>query len=108
MMAGLIVLRPGLDWTATGGLFDWTLEFLIPRLADQEAVERLREIVANNLGSLWISEFSPETRRDIAAHLRNDLVPIAERELPASDRKVEAIQHLQELADLAGQVDNGD
>ena len=82
-MAGLIVLKPGVDWTATGGLFDWTLEFLIPRLSDEEAVERLQEIVDNNLGSLWISEFSSATQQEILTHLRNGLTSAAERELPA-------------------------
>ena len=44
-MAGLIVLTPDVDWSASGGLFDWTLEFLIPRLSDGGAAARLQEIV---------------------------------------------------------------
>lgn len=104
-MAGLIVFRPGLDWTATGGLFDWTLEYLIPRLSDKEAAERLHEIVDNNLGSLWISDFSPQTQHEVVSHLRAGLIDAAEQELPDTDRKAEVIQHLQELVDLTYALD---
>lgn len=104
-MAGLLVLKPGVDWTATGGLFDWTLGFLIQRLSDNDAVGRLREIVDNNLGSLWVSEFAPETQQEIVAALRSGLVAAAERELPESDYKAAAIRHLRELVDLTSQLD---
>ena len=107
-MAGLIVLKPGVDWTATGGLFDWALEFLIPRLSDKEAVERLREIVDGNLGSLWISEFSTAVRLQIIVALRARLVTAAERDLLETDHKAVAVQHLQELVDLTYKVDNGE
>ncbi len=39
-MASLIVLKPGVDWTTAGGLFDWTLEFLISRLSDRQAPDQ--------------------------------------------------------------------
>ncbi len=104
-MAGLISLKPGVNWTATGGLFDWTLEFLIARLSDEAAVERLHEIVDNDLGSLWISEFSATTQQEILVLLRNGLVSSAERELPESDYKPGAVRHLQELVDLTHQPD---
>ena len=105
-MACLIVLKPGTDWTATGGLFDWTLVFLIARLSDQEAVERLQEIVDNNLGSLWIKEFPAQTQREFVSHLRDGLVAAAQRELPESDHKATALQHLRDLVDLTYQLDN--
>ena len=104
-MAGLIVFRPGVDWTATGGLFDWTLEYLIPRLSDKEAVERLHEIVDNNLGSLWISDFSPQAQQEIVSNLRAGLIAAAEQDLPDSDRKADTIRHLRELVDLTDTFD---
>jgi hypothetical protein len=105
-MACLIVLKPGTDWTATGGLFDWTLEFLMARLSDTEAVERIREIVDNNLGSLWVSEFPAQAQRELVSHLRDGLVAAAQRKLPESDHKATALQHLRDLVDLTNQLDN--
>ncbi|MCG5470446.1 hypothetical protein LADH09A_004394 [Micromonospora sp. LAH09] len=98
-MAGLIVLKPGVDWTATGGLFDWTLEFLISRLADRQTANHLQEIVDNNLGSLWIDDLSAAAQLEIVTHLRNDLVTAGERQLPETEHKVDVIRHLQELVD---------
>ncbi|MEH0932455.1 DUF4926 domain-containing protein [Micromonospora sp. CPCC 205558] len=76
-MAGLIVLKPGVDWIATGGLFDWTLEFLISRLSDRQTTNRLQEIVDNNLGSLWIDDLPAAVRQEIVSHWRNGLVTAA-------------------------------
>ncbi|MBQ1035099.1 hypothetical protein [Micromonospora sp. C81] len=98
-MAGLIVLKPGVDWTATGGLFDWTLEFLISRLSDRQAANHLQEIVDNNLGSLWIDDLPAAAQREIVSHWRNDLVTAGERQLPETEHKVDVIRHLQELVD---------
>ncbi|MEU7800162.1 hypothetical protein AB0B10_12885 [Micromonospora arborensis] len=98
-MAGLIVLNPGIDWTATGGLFDWTLEFLIPRLADRQAADHLQEIVDNNLGSLWLDNLPAAARREIVRHWRDGLVTAGERQPPKTEHKVDVIRHLRELVD---------
>ena len=100
-MAGLLMVRPGAGWTVGGGLFDWTLEFLIERLTDPEAVTLLREIVDADLGSFWLSELSPEARGEVLALLRDQLVEAGEKELPAGDRKPDVIRRLRELADMA-------
>jgi hypothetical protein len=107
-MAGLILLKPGVDWEATGGLFDWTLEFLMPRLSDKDAVQRLREVVDNNLGSLWLNELSPQAQQEIVNQLRKGLIAAAESELPETDRKADAIRHLQELVDLTYELDKAE
>ena len=98
-MAGLIVLKPGVDWTATGGLFDWTLEFLISRLSDRQAADHLQEIVDNNLGSLWIDDLPIAAQQEIVGHWRIGLVTAGERQLPETEHKVDVIRHLQELVD---------
>ncbi|MFG1777737.1 hypothetical protein ACGFIR_14555 [Micromonospora sp. NPDC049051] len=98
-MAGLIVLKPGVDWTATGGLFDWTLEFLVERLSDREAADHLQEIIDNNLGSLWIDQLSTRAQREIIRHWRGGLVKAGEQQLPETDHKASVIRHLQELVD---------
>jgi hypothetical protein len=103
-MAGLIVLKPDVDWSASGGLFDWTLEFLIPRLSDDSAAARLQEIVDNNLGSLWISEFPAPTQRQILRELGDNLLSTARLRLPDTDAKQDVLAHLKELENLSRRV----
>ena len=100
-MAGLLVLKPGADWSATGGLFDWTLGFLMQRVTAPDAVDRLREVVDNNLGSLWLADLPAEARAQAVTQLRDNLVETGRRELPDGEQKDEVLKHLQELADLA-------
>ncbi|MFI7541629.1 hypothetical protein [Actinoplanes sp. NPDC049599] len=99
-MASLILVKPGLDWAASGGLFDFTLEFLIPRLSDERAAESLRTVVDNNLGSVWLTEFPPATQQEIFELLRTGLIPEAQRALPESPAKKPALDLLQQLVDL--------
>lgn len=77
---------------------------LIPRLSDAEAVERLREIVDNNLGSLWLEDFSSQAQQEIIDQLPCGLCSAAEQELPESGVKAEAIRHLQHLVDLTREL----
>lgn len=99
-MAALIMVRPGRDWQATGGLFEWTLEYLIPRLDDRRTADRLRLVVAENLGSLWIPDLPDAGREQIYALLRSDLVAAARRELPEGPAKSDALTQLRELVAL--------
>jgi hypothetical protein len=99
-MAALIMVKPGLDWQASGGVFDWTLAFLIPRLSDKKTAEWLQTVVDNNLGSIWIPDFPNETQEEIFTILRDGLISAAEQELPEGPAKAPAIAHLQELVDL--------
>ena len=39
------------DWQTSGGLFDWTLQWLVPRLSDDRTAELLRTVVDENLGN---------------------------------------------------------
>lgn len=96
-MAGLIVLRPGIDWTATGGLFDWTLDFLVSRLSDKGAVDHIQEIIDNNLGSFWLEDLPLEAQREVVTHWRTALVAEGERDLPETDQKPDVVAHLREL-----------
>jgi hypothetical protein len=68
-MAALILLDDGVAQQASGALFDWTLEFLTERITDPLAVDRLRQIVDNNLGSLWFTELAPAVRSAALEHL---------------------------------------
>jgi hypothetical protein len=94
-MAALIMVRPGRDWQSSGGLFDWTLEYLIPRLSDEKVADWLQTVVTENLGSLWIPDLPSETQDEIYALLRTGLLPAAEQELPPP-----ALAQLRELVAL--------
>ena len=103
-MAGLIRLTPDVDWTASGGLFEFTLEYLADHIDDNQAAAWLREVVDNNLGSVWITEFPGRTQREIIDALRSGLVNTAERDLPETDRKAAALDELRRLVDLTYRV----
>ena len=94
-MAALIMVRPDRDWQSSGGLFDWTLEFLIPRISDEKTAEWLRTIVEENLGMLWIPDLPDETREEIYDVLRTGVVAAAAHELPPV-----AVDQLRELVAL--------
>jgi hypothetical protein len=106
-MASLILVKPGLVWTASGGLFDFTLEFLIPRLSDEKAAESLQTVVDNNLGSVWLTEFPPATQEEIFELLRTGLLPEAGRVLPESPAKESALYLLEQLVDLTSAPPTG-
>ena len=99
-MAALIMVRPGRDWQAAAGLFEWTLEYLIPRLGDRTTADRLRLVVAENLGNLWIPDLPDAAQAEIYALLRSGLVAAARRELPDSPAKTDALDQLRELVAL--------
>lgn len=101
-MAALIMVRPGADWQASGGLFDWTLEYLIARLPGGKTADELQTIVDNNLGSLWIPDLPATAQHQIYGLLQHGLVEAAERELPDGPAKASAIDHLRTLAGLVG------
>jgi hypothetical protein len=99
-MAALIMVRPGKDWQSSGGLFEWTLEYLIPRLSDKETAGWLQTVITENLGSVWIPDLPPDTQEEIYELLRRGLVSAAKQELPDGPAKADAIDQLQELVDL--------
>lgn len=94
-MAALIMVRDDRDWQSSNGLFDWTLEYLIPRLSDYKTASLLREIIDENLGNLWIPDLPVEAQEEVYAVLRSGLVSAAVHELPPS-----AVDQLRELVAL--------
>jgi len=99
-MAALILVKPDVDWQASSGLFDFAVEFLIPRMSDRAAADWMRTVVDNNLGSLWLTEFSAQTQREVFELWRAGLLEAAERSIPDSPGRASALAKLQELVDL--------
>jgi hypothetical protein len=102
MMAALILVRDDVDWQASNGLFEFVLEYLIPRLSDRATAEWLRTVVDDNLGSIWVPEFPEATQTEVFDLLRSGLIFAAEQELPAGPSKEPAVEQLRELVGLLG------
>jgi hypothetical protein len=100
MMAALIMVREGRDWQSSGALFDWTLEYLIPRVSDEKTAGWLRTVVDENLGSLWIPDLPAEAQTEIYELLRTGLLAAAERDLPDTPALPAALEQLRELVAL--------
>jgi hypothetical protein len=101
-MAALIMVRDGSSWQASGGLFEWTLDYLIPRVGDEKTAEWLRTVVDDNLGQLWLPDLPPEAQDEIRGLLVDpDLLTTAELDLPDGPAKPHALSLLQELIALA-------
>jgi hypothetical protein len=94
-MAALILVRGDRDWQSSGGLFEWTLEYLIPRVSDEKTADWLRTIVDENLGNLWIPDLPYGAQEEIYALLRGGVVAAAVHELPPA-----AVDQLRELVAL--------
>jgi hypothetical protein len=94
-MAALIMVRTDRDWQSSSGLFDWTLEYLIPRISDEKTAGWLRTVVDENLGNLWIPDLPDEAQEEIYDVLRTGVVAAAAHELPPS-----AVDQLRELVAL--------
>ena len=98
-MSGFMIVDKGVNWSASGGVFDWTLEFLGSKVSDAETVEYLAD-VKDNVQMLALPDFPPPVRNELVAIIRNDLVAAAERDLPEGEAKPFALAALQELVDL--------
>ena len=94
-MAALIMVREGRDWQSSGALFDWTLEYLIPRVSDGKIAEWLRTVVDENLGNLWIPDLPADAQQEIYTLIRTELLAAGERDLPPA-----AVDELRELVAL--------
>jgi hypothetical protein len=99
-MASLILVKPGLPWLSSGGMFGFALRNLTPRLSDRRSADWLRTVVDHELGSVWFPDLPPATQEEIFGLLRRGLIRAAVRELPDGPAKGPAIAHLQELVRL--------
>lgn len=101
-MGGIIALSPDTRWSVASWLYEWVARFIVQHVDDPGVAAKLQEVIDENLGWVEIPELPSEVRRTILEKLRNELVPAAESQLPATlpDRQgtLELIRKLAELA----------
>jgi hypothetical protein len=102
-VAGTIALSPERRWSAAGWLFDWVAEFTAREVGNSALAASIEEIVAENLGWMDVDGLPTDVRATVLFKLRDELVPTAVSELPASmPERERVLSHLRELAELAG------
>jgi hypothetical protein len=105
-MSGTIALSPETRWSAAGWLFDWTVRFIAQHLSDAQASAILQQVIDENLGWIDIMALPDEARRTVLEKLRNDLLPAAEGQLPATlPERQRVLDHIRELSQLARHYD---
>ena len=100
LMSGFMIVKKGVNWSTTGGLFDWTMEFLESRLSDVKTARYLRGLVEDNVQMLALPDLPSQTRQEIVTVIQNELVAAGEREIPNGDGKPFALNALRELVAL--------
>ncbi|MFB9238470.1 hypothetical protein ACFFWC_23565 [Plantactinospora siamensis] len=76
-MASTIFVSDEYGWTASWGLFEWVIEFLLGTVGDEPTRQELRQVMEHNLGAVMVSELSAPGRREVLDALRTGLVPAA-------------------------------
>jgi hypothetical protein len=99
-VASLIVVKPGLPWLSSGGMFGFASRYLAPRLSDRRAADWLPTVCRPRARFGVDPGLPAATQEEIFARLRRGLLPAAVRDLPDGPAKGPAAAHLQELVRL--------
>jgi hypothetical protein len=106
-MSSDLIIGPGREWNARGGLFDYVLEAFAETTSDEAFKARLHEFVKENLGSqgLWLRSCTAAQADEMKTWIRDSLISTAERDsltwnLTPEERR-QVLEHLRELATLA-------
>jgi hypothetical protein len=84
-MANTIFISDEYGWTASSGLFEWVLEYLLKCIDDAATKETIQQVVQHRLGSLDVTQMSEAGRREVLSALRTGMVA-ARRGQPRTDR----------------------
>ena len=77
-MADTLFLSDEYGWTASFGLYNWVLEFLLERVSDPATRQELQTVHDTELGAVDVRQLPDGGRAEIMRALREDLVAAAE------------------------------
>jgi hypothetical protein len=77
-MADSIFLSDEYGWTASFGLFEWVLKFLLEHVSDPATRQELQTVHDLHLGAVDVRELPDAGRVEIMRALREDLAAAAE------------------------------
>jgi hypothetical protein len=106
-MAKTIILSDEYSWTASFGLFEWVLEFLLNTVSDSTTKKELQERLDHNLPGLDVLRMPEVRRREVLRALREHLVLAAESSPELRGRDPErrfTIGHIKVLKLMADEV----
>jgi hypothetical protein len=106
-MAKGMTLSDEYHWSASAGLFEWVVEYLLGRVRDPAVRTELREVVDHNLPGVDLSRLPEAGRREVLAALDGGLVEAARSSpdivTPEPERGF-VVGHVKVLTLMAGDV----
>lgn len=77
-----ILVSEEYGWSASFGLFEWTVGFLRDAVTDESTKDWLRTVLDENLGVVDLSTLPERGRREILHALRESFVPAINARFP--------------------------
>jgi hypothetical protein len=111
-MANTIFISDEYAWTASSGLFEWVLEYLMKSVDDAATKETIQQVVQHGLGSVDVTQMSEAGRREVLSALRTGMVAAAEaspeliQHQPARRLTIGHIKVLKLMADDVARTEN--
>lgn len=100
-MSGTVVFGDGEKWSASSGVFNWVVGFLIDRVEDGLTRDELSLIDEQNFCWLDLAQLNADGREAVLRALGSALVPYSEERLPDTSHRDATLNALRELAELA-------
>jgi hypothetical protein len=100
-MSGTVVFDDDENWSASSGIFNWVVAFLIDRVEVGPTRDELSLIDEQNFRWLDLTRLPEGGRASVVRALSSALVPHAEENLPHTSHRDATLNVIRELADLA-------
>jgi hypothetical protein len=74
-MASTVFISDEYAWTASSGLFEWVLEYLLKNVNDVATKESIQQVVQHQFGSIDVTQMSAAGRREVLSAPRTGMSP---------------------------------
>jgi hypothetical protein len=106
-MASSVLINDEYGWSASSGLFEWVLDYLLTAVEDAATRQTIQQARDHQFGSINLTQLTPTGRQQVLDALRSGLVPAAETSTelvadPPTRRRV--IGHVKVLKLMADDV----